>query len=546
VLRHLQENNYAIAKDPFEKVITLENIPNELRRAASDLGLQAYTPKNMFGVHFTRAFKNDEVMFIPNEIANSVKTMVEMEKAAHRRVEQVIEKGISVYKTMVLQLSPRFTAHILLGGLMMIAVRVPQAIKLSNIKAAFDAVREGQIPFEVLQHAPGRDFVPYNGIDKLNYMGGGDGAKIMAQATGMQLFGKSWEEMTTTERWKAIFHMNGYLTTVIRNVQCAMVYLDALSKEPGDRFSVEDPIIGKEIEVSRQMAENKALQAVIKVFGNILEQDPLTASLTRFVFPFWHWTQHILKYVFTLPKDHPYSALILSQMGTYLTSHVGQAYDQRLQFYLFFGNPDATGNVEAVDTRYMNPFRTVGNMVTMAGFLQNLNPEIGMFLGIMSPSLSEYGHLTLYPNTTFTAQYGIKEAQTSGGMLAAFETFFPQAQAIKSLWNHTSNMRQRVTNALGLPMLDFGKINLDQLAARVEDARYEVAKTRATKAMQTGNFTLLQGYSTVPNPLNPDLQVSVTELKKLYAEGVKMNESLTTGRRLSPLIIMVPPRQVSL
>jgi hypothetical protein len=240
--------------------------------------------------------------------------------------------------------------------------------------------------------------------------------------------------------------------------------------------------------------------------------------------------------------------MILALTAFENTESVPKGLPARIQFLFFLGSPDKQGNVSAIDTRFMDPLRDVANYATLGGWIQSLNPVFLAPAAMMDPQFV-YGSTSLYPNLTYNNMYGIETAGAQGNAVTGLEQFIPQLGAVQPLTQALStakNVRElssnpnafykSIFNDLNIPFAQVQKINVKQIAAHDELARYQVAKQAATNAFQSGDFSTLAGYSSVPNPLNPDYEITPAELEAIY------NTALAQYPGQQPVNVVLPPR----
>jgi hypothetical protein len=106
---------------------------------------------------------------------------------------------------------------------------------------------------------------------------------------------------------------------------------------------------------------------------------------------------------------------------------------------------------------------------------------------------------------------------------------------VRSTWDtDRSAAIKSILENLNIPFVT-PPVNLKQVAAEDEGARYKVAAATAYNAFQSGDFSSLAGYSTVPNPLNPAYEITPAALEKLYQEA----QAATPG--VAPIESLLPP-----
>ena len=286
----------------------------------------------------------------------------------------------------------------------------------------------------------------------------------------------------------------------------------------------------------------------VAVFGDMRSMSPIERQMAGRIFPFYGWTRHILKYVMSYPADHPWRAMMLSLMAFENSAEVPKGLPERIQFLFFLGTPDAQGNVSAVDTRFMDPLRDTANYASLGGWLQGLNPAILAPLAVINPSIV-YGSNQLYPNLSYDQFYGISTAGTQGSALTGVEQFVPQLGGLTSLGSailtagkdralaksNPNAFYKQIFQSLNIPFAQVQHINVKQIAAKDEIARYDVAKEAAQNAFDSGDFSTLAGYSNVPNPLNPDYDITPGQLQAVY------NAALAQYPGQAPAAAVTPP-----
>jgi hypothetical protein len=514
------------------------NIADELSKiAAEKLGLTKVNFESMFGFGLPRWGK-DEV-YLPTPV---VRTLEKLEKS---RRAGVLKTSNKIFRYSILGLSPRYTAHVVFGGTMMLALR-SSPYALTMIGDAARGLRDGTIP-----HGIGRANVEEGFEEPVRMMQTQVGRDLHNMVIG--------EHMETVQKvargaakpvhaLRAAADVNFRFTRYVRDLQAAVAYLDGAAKyerKAGGKMEVEDPETGKMVRVSPERAVKEGMHHVQEVFGNLQRMSPFERQVAQSIMPFYGWQKHILGYVMSFPFDHPWRSLILSQMAYNASNQVPLGYPIRIQLLFPVGGPDKSGNQNAIDIRSLDPFRDVANYGTMTGFFESLNPAIGAGLSVPFGSQAVYGESSLYPGVSYNAFYGIDTANSGGSWVTALEQWTPQVGAVVSALQSTSNVRSEWTTdrsaavksmleALNIPFFT-PPINLKQIAAKDETARYESAYKASQAAFGSGDFSGLQGYKTVPNPLNPAYEISPAQLEALY----KAQAAAVPG--VAPIESLLPP-----
>lgn len=441
------------------------------------------------------------------------------------------DKTTGVFKYAILGLSPRYTAHILFGGSMLLALRInPGSFALIGKAAkavrAYHAGEEGEIPAEVMQGAAQRGTPDV----EVHYRGG----RSMGRLTMQEWLAKKGINPAVAKAadWAAAAaDINFRFTNYISDMQRAVAYLDGV-RTASKKGWLNDPITGERVTMTADRAHWEGMRAAERVMGNLQAMTPLERSVARKVMPFYGWTKHIIKYVLTYPADHPWRAMFLSTLATQNTETFSKGLDERMQLLFFLGSPDAQGNVSAVDVRQLDPFRDVANYATLSGWISSLNPIISAPAAAIDPSII-YGDNTLYPNVTYNAVYGTNEAKASGGWLSAAEQEIPELGAVDQALGLSAQARaikkeggtaatKTMLSALGIPWT-VQHLNLPQISAKHELDRYDQAASDAANAWDSGDFSVIDTYSSdaqLPDPLNKDYNITPAQLKLQYQRAV--------------------------
>jgi hypothetical protein len=106
---------------------------------------------------------------------------------------------------------------------------------------------------------------------------------------------------------------------------------------------------------------------------------------------------------------------------------------------------------------------------------------------------------------------------------------------VRSTWQTNRGAAiKTLLEAMNIPFVT-PPVNLRQVAAKTEAARFESANKAAYAAFTTGDFSKIAGYKTVPYPLNTAYQVTPAQLEAIY------NQALATTPGVSPIESLLPP-----
>lgn len=236
------------------------------------------------------------------------------------------------------------------------------------------------------------------------------------------------------------------------------------------------------------------------------------------------------------PFDHPYRAMILSNLATMDSEDTASGLPLRIQLLTFLGQPDSQGNVTAIDTKALNPLRDTANYASLTGLFESLNPAITAVGALVDPQFS-FGGQNMYPNVTFSTLYGTKQAGAGGNAYDAAEQFVPQLSALDEAFNLSGQygylassgngaFSKKVFESLGLPFTP-EQLNLRQMAAQEEIDREQIASNAAYEYASGSDPNALQGYAAnaeLPDPLNTEYNVTPA-----YLEAMENASEAKTG-----------------
>ena len=456
----------------------------------------------------------------------------------------VWDKATKTFKYAILGLSPRYTAHILFGGTMLLALRInPGSFALiGDASKMLKDYHAGNLDDQTASVFQGS--TQYGTPDQNFHFSGGRSMANMVLQEWLAKKGIDHRVATAAQYAEAAANINFRFTNYISDMQRAIAYLDGI-RTATRKGGMNDPISGEWVEMTGDKAHWEGVRAAERVMGNLQAMTPLERSVARKIMPFYGWTKHILKYVLTYPVDHPWRTMFLSTLATQNTDTFASGLDERMQLLFFLGSPDSKGNVTAEDIRQINPFRDVANYATLSGWLSSLNPILTAPVTSIDPQII-YGSNVLHPQITYSSLYGTNVAAPEGGWLTAIEQEIPEVGALDSALGWSAQARaikreggdaalKNTLSALGFPWTP-QKLNLQQLSAKHEIDRYNQAKVAAATAWQSGDFSELLKYpGTVPDPLQPLYNITPLALWRQYQRAQKAYPGLPPSATIASL-----------
>ncbi len=512
--------------------------PDYYEAQAESMGLVAFHPEKLFG--FTLPRWQADTLYLPASLVKALNLLVEKEQFPFTGL---YTKATGLFRYSVLNLSPRYTAHITVGGTMLLALK-SSPTWLKYMGRAWRGIHDGSLPIELDRTPTTQGFVA-TAYEARDIASGKQLAWLGVQEHIERTQGVRWAAAKAVHVAKALGDLNGRFTRLVVHMQGAVAFLDGMARAEG-RGEYLDPVTGRMVTMTRERAMVEGMHHADSVLGNLGRMAPVERRLARKIMPFYGWTKHILKYVLMFPVDHPWRAMVLSQIAFNASADVSPALYTRMQFLFFLGKPGPTGAVSAITDRFADPLRDVANYGTLAGWFQALNPAIMLPLVQVFGPQAVYGSTALYPGITYNSFYGTETATSGASPWAGVEEFVPEtgalqeaiaaASATRSLAKSNPNaFAKKIFESLNIPFAQVQSINVRQIAAKDEEHRYEIAKQAATTAWQSGNFGLISGYKSVPDPQNPDYEITPAELEAIYHAALAEYPTLPPSEVLAPL-----------
>jgi hypothetical protein len=437
-------------------------------------------------------------IYLPRAVADNLDAL----RPRPSELGQLVSTPMKIFRTALLPLSLRWHVYNMVGGAVMLMARAENPVTVWRyLNRARALMKEGGVeglarrlddPAEI---AAARGAAPGGAIRQetewFRDIKRSDDPNVLAARTRNVAAGRTLRRLFDTVVQKS-YNANQFVDDLYRS----MAYL-----EGSDRALTRG--------LSRAESIAKGVEAGRAIMQNWDTMTPLERSAMRFVFPFYSWTRHLLKYALTYPADHPWRMSIMSNMARAEMTDWNTGLPQRLRELLFIGDMDADGNQLGLSLSGMNPFRDVANYFTLAGFMagegdistitSQVNPFISTALQAAGIDPST-GAPDLYPTLEFDPLTGsMKVAQTGGpGWQQALGNFLPQSKVVTNLLglNDEFNDLQRrnpqaaqrmIQSGLGIPVTS-REVNVPQEIMKAEVIRYEALRDTINASRKAGDY----------------------------------------------------------
>lgn len=405
--------------------------------------------------------------------------------------------AMNLYRVCVLNLSPRYFAHLSLGGTTMLLLRSDPISMMRNLGDAIKLARgdESVLPIYMSRGPAEADLYGHlseNPLD-FHYFSGFNKLGRMMKDSGVAEFGNKVVGGLTKLR-----NIEESVVTVERS----LAYLTGMRK--ADLSLMTDSDWAAVNRWNTTPEEWLGAKFANKVYADRMTQSPFDRAIIRMVLPFWGWTYHVLRYVTTFPFDHPLRASILQAVANEAMGENAElpGYLYRL---MFLGSPNAQGNVEVLDLRQWNPFRDISNDLSLPGLMSGLNPVLSGLLAAKFNFDPITGGPDLYPSLTYDSFYGGSQATGGNWIEAIAEQFSPQFNTLMSLAQQNSSLRQEaqtnpgklpylIADSLGMPWIPY-TLNVKQVRVKELMDDYKLVENAVNQALTTNSMAPLQGFS---------------------------------------------------
>jgi len=257
------------------------------------------------------------------------------------------------------------------------------------------------------------------------------------------------------------------------------------------------------------------------------QMTPWERSTARFVFPFYGFFSHILRYSKRYAVDHPFRVAMMASFARNELEDWGTGLPERLHNMLLIGGRDEDGDQLGINFGGWSPFADTANLFSLTGWMSQVNPLISTLaeqFGIDTRT----GEAGVYPATAYDPVTGRLSISPPNPATSLLQNLIPQTQALSMLAGGEKELRatnpeaagRQLLSSLGIPVLA-RDVNVPQEIAQAELARENASRQAFSTALSTGSTGPLRAY--------PQLQQQMVKLQTTQAQNPTQFAAMTQG-----------------
>lgn len=481
-----------------------------------------FEPTQYLNFPAPRGSQNTQTLYIDRSLHSVIDQLAEPTK-----ISAVWDPVMGVFRTSVLTLSPRWQVYNILGGALQLTAQQGLGwLKYANqareyLKWVGNSERSGTIPPAMLDQVSesfrlGLSQMPREMVE-FNYRTG--------QAMGMLMKGRDPGVLGKAVSGAKSFtdkitSLNGYVDDLYR----LMGYFNEMDRYTaragrGARAEAIRDVGG--FTGSKAQAQVAAEQLVRKTMYTWDNMTPFERQTMRFIFPFYGFMSHIGRFAYRYAVDHPVRLAWTAAFARNEIEDWNSGLPERLRSMILVGGED--GKSTGINLAGWNPFGDVANMLTLTGWLSQMNPIISTIaeqFGIDPRT----GQANLYPESMYDPVSGRLVLQTRNPATALLENLIPQTQLLTDAagWNDnlTSLARTDPAAAQRLRLSSFGipnlwrGVDLPLEAMKAEGSRYNAFT-------QTLSQALAHPDKPTPYPVLNELRDQILRLQSESPEALR-------------------------
>jgi hypothetical protein len=228
----------------------------------------------------------------------------------------------------------------------------------------------------------------------------------------------------------AALGLNTFFDDMARRANFRALYNKAETKYLDDYKDFNGtPAKGEVLERLQGKAAVESLEKVQDWFMDWSQLLPIERGFIRAVFPFYSFTSHALRAAVKLPFDHPMRVAITNSFTRAEQEDWMSGYPPIFRTLLGMPMNDDQSEFIGLNVNSFNPFRDVGNLLTLGGLLSASNPALQVLfeqLGVDPMA----GGPEYAPNFVYDPRTGFSRYNAGNAVVNLAMNLVPQAQTI--------------------------------------------------------------------------------------------------------------------
>ena len=360
---------------------------NDYINLAKDRGFVVYDPAEIFPTQSGLAKPTrdlTEMTFIPSEMESLIKRMFDDQTSYFQRLFDPISQ---TFRTSVLLFSPAWHFNNVLSGALLTAVTNPSAFlqmrdqwtrrggwgRMLSRKDALALpanATEGQrlVQFEGLMGSLENDVISLsrergqleNSLARTRTV-----SRIWNDVQESKAAQGVVDRFNRTRDWS--LNLNAFWDDLFRAANFEASYEKVLKETLADGVPEGEAMMH---------AAERALERTQTIFMDWTQMLPVERGILRAVFPFYAWSSHVMRLAFKLPFDHPARVAVINNFTRAELEDWQSEFPQIFRRILGFADPETADRFVGLNVDAFNPFRDVGNILTMGGMVAMTNPMI--------------------------------------------------------------------------------------------------------------------------------------------------------------------------
>lgn len=210
---------------------------------------------------------------------------------------------------------------------------------------------------------------------------------------------------------------------------------------------------------------------------------PVERGILRAVFPFYSFMSHIMRAALKYPFDHPTRVAVINAFTRAEIDDWQSRYPQIFRRLLGVPDVDNMDTFTGLNVDSFNPFRDVGNILTLGGMLSATNPLIQfVFKSVGVDPMS--GGPEYAPNFVYDINEPMSRAYDSGNpVINLAKDIVPQLEAVSRFFGMDADFRKleqenpaaanrALLSGLRLPQI-YRTVNINEVLAKEEIKRFD-------------------------------------------------------------------------